>query len=147
MCDYCDCRSHAPIAELSADHERLLDDLAALRRAAAAGDDGGARAALGRLRPLLEAHAAREEQGVFHELVAADAGAGYVEAFRAEHDRLHTLVAAAGSPRWREATAELCELLADHIAREERDLFPAAHQLLQPSQWDAVDAVHGGVPT
>lgn len=32
--------------------------------------------------------------------------------------------------------------MCDHIAREEVDPFPAAHQLLGPAQWDAVDAVH-----
>ncbi len=31
--------------------------------------------------------------------------------------------------------------LGEHIYREETDLFPAAHQLLRPDQWDAVDRV------
>ncbi len=33
----------------------------------------------------------------------------------------------------------MIELLEDHILREETDMFPAARQLLDPEQWEAVD--------
>ena len=42
---------------------------------------------------------------------------------------------------------ELVRMLRDHIAREERDLFPAAHQLLVPGQWDTVDRLTDPSPS
>ena len=145
MCDYCDCRSHPAIASLSIDHERLLELLAGLRRATTNGDGAAAAVLVGLVHDLLDDHATREERGVFAELAAADVEAGYLAAFEADHARIHELVAAASTPVWRDAAAELVALLGDHIAREEFDLFPAAHQLLDPTQWDAVDAVHAVV--
>jgi hypothetical protein len=142
MCDYCDCRSHAAIASLSADHERLLELVAGLRGATNDDDRTLATALVEQVHELLDGHADREERGVFTQLAAADVDAGYLEGFKADHDRIHALVDAAGAPQWRGATTELAALLCDHTAREESDLFTAAHQLLEPTQWDAVDVVH-----
>ena len=44
---------------------------------------------------------------------------------------------------WREQARQLIRVLGEHILREETDLFPAAHQLLTPAQWDTVAAAHG----
>jgi hypothetical protein len=43
MCDYCDCRSRAPLAELSAEHEQILALLYELETAVAAEDVDRAR--------------------------------------------------------------------------------------------------------
>lgn len=142
MCDYCDCRSHPAIATLSEDHEALLEQLALLRRAITADDPGVARAILEQLHAVLDVHASREERGVFRELVAADVDADYVGDFHDDHDAIHAYLREARSPAWRDAARAFAALLEDHIRREETDLFPAAHQLLQPHQWDAVDAAH-----
>lgn len=139
MCDYCDCRSHAVIAELSGEHDVLLGDLHALTVAVADDDEPGAHEIARRLGALLDTHATREERGVLAELDAAGAGDAYVGAFRHDHGRVHALVADIRSPRWRDAARELVRALTDHIAREESDLFPAAHQLLTPAQWDEID--------
>jgi hemerythrin-like domain-containing protein len=140
MCDYCDCRSHPQIAALSRDHETLLDRLAELRAAVDADDAERARPVLAALHELLGSHAAREERGVFHQLRNADVDGAYVAMFERDHERLHELLGDTGGAGWRAAAPELIELLRGHIAREESDLFPAAHQVLTPSQWDAVDA-------
>jgi hemerythrin-like domain-containing protein len=121
--------------------------LARLRRATADDERAAAVDVVDQVHDLLGHHAAREDRGVFSELAAADVATEYLAAFEADHERIHALVAAARSPAWREATTELIALLGSHIAREESDLFPAAHQLLQPKQWDAVDAVHAEVGT
>jgi hemerythrin-like domain-containing protein len=140
MCDYCDCRSHPQIAALSADHEALLGLLVDVRQAAEAGDVDRARPALADLRELLVDHAAREERGVFRQMRGSGVDGGYVTMFEQDHQSLHELLGDTAGPGWRPAATGLVELLAEHIAREESDLFPAAHQLLAPSQWDAVDA-------
>jgi hemerythrin-like domain-containing protein len=139
VCDYCDCRSHPQIAALSTDHERLLELLGALDRAVSDGARVVARALLSELHDLLDRHARQEERGVFAQLRAADVGDGYVAGFEADHDVIHHLLAAGDDDSWRETATALVGTLRDHILREESDLFPAAHQLLTPTQWDAVD--------
>lgn len=64
----------------------------------------------------------------------------YVGRFEKEHHVLHELSAASAGPGWQAAARDLIRQLRDHIFREETDLFPAAHQLLSPAQWDLVDA-------
>ena len=140
MCDYCDCRSHPQIAALSADHHALLDLLVGLRLVLDDTSDARARPVLADVRDLLRAHSDREERGVFRQLRDAEVDRAYVALFEYDHDRLHQLLHDTTNADWRAATRELVTLLEDHIAREESDLFPAAHQLLSPSQWDAVDA-------
>jgi hemerythrin-like domain-containing protein len=145
MCDYCDCRSHPQIASLSADHERMLRLLAGLHRAVDRGDEQWARQLIAELRPLLDLHTTREEGGVFTELRRADVDRHYVEMFEHEHEELHGLLAGGDAADWRRVANELIRVLGDHIAREESDLFPAAHQLLRPDQWDAVDEVEAAL--
>jgi hypothetical protein len=142
MCDYCDCRSHPAIGSLSADHEVLLGLLGDLRRATAVPDRTAAAVCIEGLRHRLGDHAAREERGVFTELRRAGVDGAYVDWFERDHVRIHELLDAGD----REGDDELIELLADHILREESDLFPVAHQVLAPHQWDAVDAVHAVQP-
>lgn len=72
MCDYCDCRLVPAIADLTADHELLLDLTT-------------------QLRVLLERHTRREEQGIFAAL--RDAGAGeYVDRFDRDHAVVESLL-------------------------------------------------------
>ena len=111
MCDYCDCRSHPELAELSDEHDRIHVLLDRLRSTA---DE---------LRNALDAHTRREERGVFAQL-RQEVDAAYLARFLVDHERVH----------------ELVDALTDHIAREETDLFPAAHQLLSPRQWEAMAA-------
>lgn len=139
MCDYCDCRSHPQIAALSEDHELLLHLLAELERAVGDDDPRPAQDVIHRLHDRLHAHAAREERGVFTELRRVVLDDDYVGMFERDHDKLHRLLDDAGGPAWRDASRELIDVLRRHILREETDLFPAAHQMLAPAQWDAVD--------
>ena len=57
--------------------------------------------------------------------------------FEADHLRIEKMLASATSER--RVLRPLIELLEDHILREETDMFPAARQLLDSAQWDAVD--------
>ncbi len=66
--------------------------------------------------------------------------------FERDHDEIHRLLAECSGGDWRQPAADLVHVLSEHIAREESDLFPAAHQLLRPDQWDAVDAVAESFP-
>jgi hemerythrin-like domain-containing protein len=136
MCDYCDCRSHAEIAGLSEDHEALGDLLADLVDALNAGDRSGWVEAVRALAAILEPHAHREEAGVFTQLRRADVDSAYVDLFESDHADLTAILGPAlDDPA---AARHLAQHLAGHIAREESDLFPAAHQLLSPAQWEVI---------
>ena len=143
MCDYCDCRSHPQIAALSTDHEAIVHLLTDLDRAADQGEVATATVLLATLKELLDRHTSREERGVFVQLRRADVAGDYVERFVHEHHQLDGLLAQCSGADWRRHVEHLNRLLAQHIAREESDMFPAAHQLLRPDQWDAVDAAEG----
>src|SRR5262245_54422408 len=138
MCDYCDCRSEPEIAALSADHDRLIWNLHDLSQAAESEDHGRLVRIAADLRSRLDQDATREEQGLFAQL-RAEVGDAYVDAFTTDHERIHSLVAAAAAGDVG-AAKDLDRVLRDHILLEESDLFPAAHQLLSPAQWDAVAA-------
>jgi len=145
MCDYCDCRTHPAIASLSAEHEVVLELLGDLRRAAAVQDRATGVAVLARLHDVLSAHATREERGVFNALRHAGISHSYLDWFERDHGRIHALLDTSVTEHredWQGAAEELVHLLVDHILREESDLFPVAHQVLSPRQWDEVDAVH-----
>lgn len=143
MCDYCDCRSHREIADLSADHEHLLGQLRELSLAVAAGDRTEAARLMDHLHGVLHDHAHREELGVFGQL-RGHAGSQYIELFESDHRALHELVADVSSGDWALRATGLVDSLSAHIAREESDLFPAAHQMLSPADWDVVDATRAG---
>jgi hypothetical protein len=119
----------------------LLGVATELDRAAAVGDRPAADAAVRELHDLLTSHADFEERGVFAELRASDVDADYVGRFEEEHARVHALLDECGADGWPGTARDLVAVLGAHIDREETDLFPAAHQLLTPAQWDAVDAV------
>jgi hypothetical protein len=76
---------------------------------------------------------------VFTQLRAAGVESAYLDQFDLEHAQVHALLHDLAPDDWAGPALELVDLLGGHIAREESDLFPAAHQLLSPSQWDAVD--------
>jgi hemerythrin-like domain-containing protein len=142
MCDYCGCRSHPAIEELSGEHETLLDILYDMQRETRRGSRD---AVLGlvddTLVPLLERHTHKEEQGLFRQLHDA---AGRVEELVDEHRTVDTLVEAvrAAGPGWPQAVTRLAQALSEHIVAEEVDLFPYAMYELDGAAWAAVDAVH-----
>jgi len=144
MCDYCDCRSHPQIADLNADHEILLIQLNELERVVDAGDDAAAAKLLSPMSDLLHRHADKEERGVYPQLVEAGVDEEYVGRFEHEHRLIDTAAEAGTGTGWQSAARHLIDQLRDHIFNEETDLFPAAHQMLTPEQWDAIDAATGG---
>jgi iron-sulfur cluster repair protein YtfE (RIC family) len=138
MCEYCDCRSHTEITELSADHEELSRLVGHLRAAVRANDRAEAGRLVAAMHERLSGHAAREERGVFPEL-RTQVGADYVAMFEEDHASIHDLLDRAAGDAWAWASIELGDRLSDHILREESDLFPAAHQLLTSDQWSRLD--------
>ena len=74
---------------------------------------------------------------MFAELRRADVDDEYVAMFERDHEEIHRLLGECSGRDWRRPAADLVHVLSEDILREESDLFPAAHQLLRPDQWDA----------
>ena len=145
MCDYCGCRRHAPIEELSEEHEELLEIGYRLRRLAREGAPAEALELLEeRLVPLLRAHTAKEERGLFAQLRSTWAADDRLDALISEHRAMDAALATVcrGGPRWTAALEVLLADLAEHILAEETDLFPYAAYDLDADQWRAVEEVH-----
>ena len=141
MCDYCDCRAQPEIAALSAQHEEILAVVGALRRLLDDGCDAGELTRLvAELSVLLLPHARRKEAGVFAELRLA-VGSDYVERFDREHDMIEAQLIDPSLDA--ETLVSVLDILSAHILDEETDMYSAARQLLDATQWAAVDhAVH-----
>jgi hemerythrin-like domain-containing protein len=144
MCDYCDCRTRPLLAELGRQHELITAAIGRLRDAVRGPRPEAVPERAAELRDLLEPHAHLEEDTLYTEL----SGAGISEqAMVHEHSRIDAIVgaAAAGQASGDEVLTALGEL-EGHIHREEYDLFPATHQLLDDPAWDRITARRQQLP-
>jgi len=140
MCDYCGCRSSGPTAELAAEHAELQHLSGHLRDALAAGED--ATDDFSRFKDLLEVHAAKEEVGLFPQVLVLGKLDDRISELIHEHDQLHVLLA--DGPQGT-GVADALKLLAQHIDDEEYDLFPHVFNALDPEQWDEIELAHRAV--
>ena len=139
MCDYCDCRSVELIDRLGREHADLQAQASTIRKQALLGDLAEARRSLAHLVADLERHTEIEEEALFPAM--SDAGmAPTATSLRDDHRELEHLIteaAAACDAEWPSIAVELLAVLAEHIRREEYDVFPAAVQLVPSARWDA----------
>ena len=145
MCDYCGCRFIPPIADLSDEHDRLMDLAYELRRLA----DAGARDRVveiidGEFASLLRRHTDKEEHGIFTQLRSTGEADPRLDALTGEHRDIEAQLARVrrGDAGWQEAVGRLASDLSGHIIDEEADLFPYAMYELDDTQWDTVAEDH-----
>jgi len=136
MCDYCDCRTRPPLERLGRDHERIVGSAQRLR--ARVHVDDMARLEARSLQQLLEDHDQWEEAGLYAELDRA--GIDTTD-LRADHEAIHAILGAAadGSAIEPDSVLRALDQLQEHIHREEYDLFPAAHQVIDDAGWDRIE--------
>lgn len=136
MCDHCGCRQFAPIAELTADHERILD-MAWIVAAAGDRTDPARLRTRDELVALLDEHVVKEETGLYPQLM------GTGDLSTETNDRLeeeHRVV--------RRALVDDCFdrklyfALAAHIEEEEMELFSGARFAFDDEEWAEMDAAH-----
>jgi hypothetical protein len=128
------------IEELAAEHERLTDLAAQVRRAVRDDDAGRARDRFGELVVLLMVHTAAEEAGVYAALRAVGELGDQVDALLADHASARQSTGGLGGSRWEEELVlGVIAELETHIAREEYDLFPATLLAIPPAGWDAAE--------
>ena len=136
MCDHCGCRAFAPIAELTAEHEVILAAAWALAEATRSGHPAEAGSRL-ELLAVLDLHAAKEEAGLYPELVALG---GLSEQERDELEAEHLVLRAVVADG--EFDRRAYYALAAHIEVEELELFSAARFSFDERDWDAMADAH-----
>lgn len=155
VCNYCGCRALEPIAQLTAEHERILRLSGEIRRAVARGEHEAADRLLHTLHDLLEVHDAVEELALYPAMARHLEFGDKVAALYDEHDELDRVIQAAlskadhsgpGTQNWASILTAL-EVLTEHIDREEHGLFPAAAVSLDPADWEHAAAVRAQRPT
>lgn len=137
VCDYCDCRTRPLLAHLGADHERILTGVHGLRAASEPRDADRRMALAAELVDVLEEHGRLEEAALYPELALAGVP---TDAMEAEHEEVHAVLRTAAETSEVDPAALETALrrLEAHIHREEYDLFPAAHQVLDDAAWDRI---------
>ena len=136
MCDHCGCRAFGPIAELTADHEHILE----LAWEVAEGewpDEATHQAARDQLNRFLDFHAVKEEIGLYPLLISTgDLEVERCEGLEAEHREVHDLLERAAFDR-RSYFA-----LAAHIEEEEMELFSGARFAFGDQEWEEMAQAH-----
>jgi hemerythrin superfamily protein len=150
MCNYCGCRSIEPIAELTAEHEQVLNLRGDIRRAVRGGDFGQAVGLVRELRELLLVHDAVEELAVYPAMRRFEEFTDKVGTLFDEHDEMDDVmdgIVAAADAGEDPAGMEWPRLLTNldvrvaHIDHEEHGMFPAAAVSLDPEDWERAMAV------
>jgi hemerythrin-like domain-containing protein len=137
MCDHCGCRSIPAIAELTFEHEEILER--AWTAAEAHGTDGAV-VAVQRLLEVLDRHVQKEEGALYPLLTeTGDLSAEAREAYEAEHAEIRQALVAGSFDR------HDYYALAAHAEAEENELFPVALFGFDDQDWAQMEAVHRAV--
>ena len=134
MCDHCSCRQHRAIAELSTEHEQILEVAWALSEQHRV--DGTAEGPLrDRLARMLGVHVEAEETALYPLLVdTGDLDPASSDELEDEHTALATALISGTFDR------RTYYELAAHIEHEEMELFPLAMFGFDDDDWAVLEA-------
>ncbi|MEU9186664.1 hemerythrin domain-containing protein [Streptomyces sp. NPDC048484] len=150
MCEYCGCQSLPQIAELTREHDLVVNLIGDIRTAHRNADVPRMARIARHVSAVLVPHTAVEEQGLFPPL--AEEFPDNIAALRGEHRHVEAVLgeAAAGvpaDPAWPRRLLDALDLLRNHILKEQDGVFPAALAGLSTEDWEAMDAVRSRVGT
>jgi hemerythrin-like domain-containing protein len=148
VCEYCGCQALDAIAELTAEHDLVVNLAGEARRALHAGDLDLAADRARAVAAVLAPHTAVEEGALFPAM--ADEFGDHVSSLIDEHRLLEGVLAEStdATPSdltWPARLEHALRVLREHILKEQDGVFPAALAGLDPAQWDEVDAVSARV--
>ena len=148
MCDYCGCQALDAIAELTAEHDAVVNICGQLLRALKAGHLDAAAQKARAIEAVLASHTAVEEEALFPAM--NEAYGEHVTALRQDHRLIESVLAESSDgtptdPGWSDRLEHALWVLREHILREEHGVFPAALAELSPEQWDTLDDVRARV--
>ena len=146
----CGCQDLATIAELTAEHDVLVNLSGEARRALLAGDMDTAAERTRAMASVLAPHTSVEEEALFPAM-AAEFG-GHVHGLLCEHRLIEGVLEESAErtpddPAWPGRLEHALEVLREHIFKEQDGLFPAALATLDPAEWDQLEAVRFRVGT
>lgn len=148
MCEYCGCQALPAIAELTGEHDHVVNLISHVRAAHAA-DDLATMARLAvRISAVLGPHAAVEEEGLFPAL--AGEFPDHIADLTAQHRHIDGVLGEVtdgppADPSWPERLLAALHLLREHILAEQDGVFPAALASLDAVDWDVIDTVRARV--
>lgn len=150
MCEYCGCQSLAAIAELTQEHDAVVNLIGQARAARCAGDIDRLAEVAREIAAVLRPHTRVEEDGLFPALVADFPE--HIAELRGQHRRIEAVLAEASEATpvdltWPQRLADALHLLREHILAEQDGVFPAALAGLDPADWDAVATIRASVGT
>lgn len=148
MCEYCGCQSIRVIADLTSEHDLVVNLISDARTAADAGDRAAVADVARRIAVVLGPHTAVEEHGLFPALVGEFGE--QIAALEAEHRQIEAVLGEAASgipadPTWPARLLAVLRLLRDHILKEQDGVFPAALATLRTSEWEAAEEVRSRI--
>ncbi len=148
MCEYCGCQAIDAIAELTREHDEVVALISRVPAAHAAGDVTAMAAVARRIAAVLGPHTAVEEEGLFPPLAAGFSE--HVAELTAQHRRIEGVLGEArdgdpADPQWPARLLDALHLLREHILAEQDGAFPAALATLDPTDWEAIEAVRARV--
>ncbi|MEU9451539.1 hemerythrin domain-containing protein [Streptomyces sp. NPDC048277] len=144
MCEYCGCQAVESIGALTREHEEIVTLIGRIRDAWRDREIVRMAELARETASVLGPHTRVEEEGLFPALEGEFPEK--IEALREEHRRIETVLAEANGPfltdpGWPQRLITALGLLREHILKEQDGVFPAALALLDPEQWEAVEAV------
>jgi hemerythrin-like domain-containing protein len=148
MCEYCGCQELDTIAELTAEHDVVVNLGGEVCRALHAGEFDVAADRTRAIAAVLAPHSAVEEEALFPAM-AGELGE-HLPGLIAEHRLVEGVLAESADATPTDATwpARLeaaLDVLREHILKEQDGVFPAALISLDPAQWDLIEAVRSRV--
>ncbi|MGW6545187.1 hemerythrin domain-containing protein [Streptomyces massasporeus] len=148
MCEYCGCQSLTAIDELTREHERVVNLIGHVRDAHRDGRVTRMAELAREISAVLGPHTQVEEGGLFPAMAAEFPEK--IAALETEHRRIEAVLAEAdgpflADPTWPERLIETLAQLRAHILKEQDGVFPAALAVLDPDQWEVVEAVRARV--
>ena len=154
MCEYCGCQDLVTIADLTAEHDVLVNLSGQACRALVAGDLDVAADLTRAMAAVLAPHTSVEEEALFPAM-AAEFG-DHVHGLLSEHRLIEDVLKESADvtpddPTWPERLEQALSVLREHIIKEQDGLFPAALATLDATEWDQLEAVRlrvgSGIPT
>jgi hemerythrin-like domain-containing protein len=140
MCEYCGCQDVPAIAQLTAEHDAIVDLMARVRDAVARDDRDSAAQTARQMLAILGPHTSVEEQALFPAMQAEFTE--QIDQLRAEHREIEAVLATQPTdPDWPAHLLAALHQLREHILKEQDGVFPASLAILRPEDWERLDAV------
>jgi hemerythrin-like domain-containing protein len=148
MCEYCGCQALRVIADLTGEHDLVVNLIGDVRAAADGGDIVAVAGLARQIGAVLGPHTAVEERGLFPAL-ATDFG-DQVAVLEAEHRHIETVLGEAATgiptdPAWPARLLAALHLLREHILKEQDGVFPAALTTLRTGEWELIEEIRSQV--